>query len=104
MSNITLTIDSARLDFAVGVIEGATLSTVVVKNEVIDKKLIEYNFTPIEITLTRQMLKQRLAEVKDPKPKKKVGRRPKAKEAEPVMVVPFDEETIDSSEDFDLVI
>jgi len=103
MSTITLTIDSARLDFAVGVIEGATLSTAVVKNDLIDKKLSEYNFTQIEIMLARQMLKARLAEVKNPKPKVKAGRKPKAEAAEPVVVTPFDDETIHPSEDYELV-
>jgi hypothetical protein len=82
MPQINLSIDSAKLDFAIGILEGTALAKPAIQDSTIDKKLKDFGFTEIEIMLTRQMQKERLVEIKNPKPKAKVGRKPKSTKVE----------------------
>ncbi|WP_373545042.1 hypothetical protein [Chamaesiphon sp.] len=80
MSNITLTIASDRLDFAIGLMQGAALANPKLTDNAIGKRLEFYGYTPIEIMLAKQFSPERLEAIQNPvvKEAKKRGRKAKA--------------------------
>lgn len=101
MPQILIKIDSERLDFAIGLMEGAALAKPALTDDAIEKQLTKFKFTEIEIMIAKQEHKKRLAEIVNwaDKPKAKTGRKPK-EESETKAEVQTDLE-VEDDESFD---